>query len=59
MVGMMLMQDGSTHRWIAALGHDIDLIVTMDDATGWIYSAFFTRPRRAARSTRPPRAEAG
>jgi hypothetical protein len=41
MVGMMLMQDGSTHRWIAALGHDIDLVVTMDDATGWIYSAFF------------------
>ena len=41
MVGMMLMQDGSTHRWIAALGHDIDLIVTLDDATGWIYSAFF------------------
>jgi hypothetical protein len=41
MVGMMLMQDGSTHRWIAALGHDIDLIVTMDDATSWIYSAFF------------------
>lgn len=41
MVGMMLMQDGSTHRWIAALGHDVDLIVTMDDATGWIYSAFF------------------
>jgi len=35
------MQDGSTHRWIAALGHDIDLIVTMDDATGWIYSVFF------------------
>ena len=41
MVGMMLMQDGSTHRWIAALRHDIDLIVTMDDATSWIYSAFF------------------
>jgi hypothetical protein len=41
MVGMMLMQDGSTHRWIATLGHEIDLIVTMDDATGWIYSAFF------------------
>src|SRR6478735_1792790 len=41
MVGMMLMQDGSTHRWLAPLGHDIDLIVTMDDATGWIYSAFF------------------
>jgi hypothetical protein len=38
--GMMLFQDGSTHRWIAALGRDIDLIVTMDDATSWIYSAF-------------------
>jgi hypothetical protein len=36
---MMLFQDGSTHRWIAALGHDCDLIVTMDDATSWIYSA--------------------
>jgi transposase len=41
MPGMMLYQDGSTHRWIAALGHDIDLIVTMDDATNRIYSAFF------------------
>jgi hypothetical protein len=41
MPGMMLYQDGSTHRWITALGHDVDLIVTMDDATGWIYSAFF------------------
>jgi hypothetical protein len=39
--GMMLFQDGSTHRWIAGLGHDIDLIVTMDDATSHIYSAFF------------------
>jgi helix-turn-helix protein len=38
--GMLLFQDGSKHRWIAALGHDIDLIVTLDDATGEIYSAF-------------------
>jgi len=37
--GMLLFQDGSTHRWIAALGHDLDLIVTLDDATGEIYSA--------------------
>ncbi len=37
--GMMLFQDGSTHRWIAAVGHDLDLIVTLDDATGMIYSA--------------------
>src|ERR1022692_483611 len=39
--GMMLFQDGSTPRWIAALGHDVDLIVTLDDATSWIYSAIF------------------
>jgi hypothetical protein len=34
-----LFQDGSTHRWIGTLGHDLDLIVTLDDATNWIYSA--------------------
>ena len=38
--GMLLFQDGSTHRWIGTLGHDLDLVVTMDDATGEIYSAF-------------------
>jgi Helix-turn-helix domain len=38
--GMLLFQDGSTHRWIGALDHDLDLIVTLDDATGHIYSAF-------------------
>jgi hypothetical protein len=37
--GMLLFQDGSTHRWIAGLGRDLDLIVTLDDATGAIYSA--------------------
>jgi transposase InsO family protein len=37
---MLLFQDGSTHRWLAALGRDLDLIVTLDDATGEIYSAF-------------------
>ena len=37
--GMLLFQDGSTHRWLAALGHDLDLVVTLDDATGEIYSA--------------------
>src|ERR1700712_383333 len=37
--GMMLHQDGSRHEWLA--GHDaMDLIVTMDDATNVIYSAF-------------------
>lgn len=37
--GMMLHQDGSTHEWVA--GQWWDLIVTMDDATSEIYSAFF------------------
>jgi transposase len=38
--GMMLHQDGSPHRWIPALDRSFDLIVTMDDATSEIYSAF-------------------
>jgi len=37
--GMLLFQDGSTHRWLAALGRDLDLVVTLDDATGQICSA--------------------
>ncbi len=37
--GMMLHQDGSSHEWVA--GQWWDLIVTMDDATSEIYSAFF------------------
>ena len=37
--GMLLFQDGSTHRWIAALERDLDLVVTLDDATGAICSA--------------------
>jgi transposase len=38
--GMMLHQDGSSHRWLPTLDQDFDLIVTMDDATSEIYSAF-------------------
>ena len=37
--GMMLHQDGSRHEWVP--GQFWDLIVTMDDATNEIYSAFF------------------
>ena len=37
--GMMLHQDGSKHRGCRR-GRQIDLIVTMDDATSEIYSAF-------------------
>ncbi len=40
MAGMMVHQDGSQHRWIPALAGDLDLIVTMDDATSEIYSMF-------------------
>jgi transposase len=42
MEGMMLHQDGSTHQWIPALDYNLDLIVTMDDATSKITSAFLT-----------------
>ena len=37
--GMMVHQDGSRHEWVP--GRWWDLIVTMDDATSEIYSAFF------------------
>lgn len=37
--GMMLHQDGSTHTWVP--GCQWDLIVTLDDATTELYSAFF------------------
>jgi len=39
-IGMMLHQDGSTHGWLPGLDAELDLIVTLDDATGAIYSAF-------------------
>ena len=40
--GMMLHQDGSTHRWLGP-EHEVvwDLIVTMDDADSEVYSARF------------------
>ena len=38
--GMMLFQDGSTHAWFVDKA-PLDLIVTLDDATSEIYSAFF------------------
>src|ERR687885_2473069 len=39
LAGMMLFQDGSTHAWLCGQPA-LDLIVTLDDATGEIYSAF-------------------
>ncbi len=37
---MLVFQDGSPFRWLAGFEHDQDLIATMDDATGEVYSAF-------------------
>ncbi len=38
-IGMMLHQDGSTHEWLEGQPK-LDLIVTLDDATSKVYSAF-------------------
>ena len=48
--GMMLQQDGSTHEWIP--GCQWDLIVTLDDATSTIYSAFFVEEEGTRSSLR-------
>ena len=48
--GMLLFQDGSTHRWIGDLDHDLDLVVTLDDATGAIYSAILVDEEGTASS---------
>jgi len=45
--GMMLHQDGSRHAWIEGLPA-MDLIVTMDDATSEIYSAFLVEEEGTA-----------
>jgi len=45
--GMMLHQDGSRHGWLE--GHPpLDLIVTMDDATSKLYSAFLVEEEGTA-----------
>lgn len=48
--GMMLHQDGSRHLWLPALERQIDLIVTMDDATSDIYSGVFVEEEGTASS---------
>jgi len=48
--GMMLHQDGSTHEWVP--GCQWDLIVTMDDATSTLYSAFFVEEEGTRSSLR-------
>src|SRR5271166_4425373 len=49
--GMMLHQDGSRHAWLEGQGA-LDLIVTMDDATGAIYSAFLVEEEGTASTFR-------
>lgn len=52
MEGMMLHQDGSTHRWLPHLEHNLDLIVSLDDATSKITSAFFVEQEGTLSSLR-------
>jgi transposase len=52
MVGMMLHQDASTHIWLTGAGGKHDLVVTMDDATSAIYSAFLVEQEGTASSLR-------
>ena len=49
--GMMLHQDGSRHEWLVGRPM-LDLIVTMDDATSTLYSAFLTVEEGTASSFR-------
>jgi transposase len=49
--GMMLHQDGSRHEWLEGQPA-LDLIVTLDDATGAIYSAFLVEEEGTASSFR-------
>jgi transposase len=49
--GMMLHQDGSPHAWLEGQP-PLDLIVTLDDATGAIYSAFLVEEEGTASTFR-------
>ena len=51
MPGMMLHQDGSRHVWLEGQPA-LDLIVTLDDATGAIYSAFLIEEEGTASTFR-------
>ena len=55
---MMLHQDGSRHAWLEGEA-PLDLIVTMDDATGAIYSAFLVEEEGTASTFRGLSEDAG
>jgi transposase len=50
MVGMMLHQDASTHAWLPDDTRKYDLVVTMEDATSALYSAFLVDEEGTASS---------
>jgi transposase len=50
--GMLVFQDGSSHDWFSGRHAPCDLIVTLDDATGAILSAFFVEEEGTASSFR-------
>ena len=52
MVGMLLHQDASTHAWLPGNAGKHDLVVTMEDATSAIYSAFLVDQEGTASSLR-------
>lgn len=52
LVGMMLHQDASRFAWLAGDGRQYDLVVTLDDATSVIYSAFLVEEEGTASSFR-------
>src|SRR5664279_2791606 len=52
LVGMMLHQDASTHAWLPGDGRKYDLVVTMEDATSALYSAFLVDQEGTASSLR-------
>ncbi len=52
MPGMMLHQDASTHAWLPGDSGKHDLVVTMEDATSSIYSAFLVDEEGTASSFR-------
>src|SRR5271166_905607 len=52
MIGMMLHQDASTHAWLPGDARNYDLVVTMEDATSALYSAFLVDQEGTASSLR-------
>ena len=52
MIGMMLHQDASRHAWLPSDARQYDLVVTLDDATSAIYSAFLVEEEGTASSFR-------